>query len=232
MNKLLLSLALFCFLATSAFAQRDRMDIDVKLKNGETVEGMIIYNHRTPWVYQKSISVFDRGLAQAKKIKGSQKEKYKAKDVESYVLDGKTFVTRKMMIAGRGDAGSTLKALPSYSMVELVEEGAINVYKAFAYPPSVTSGTTFEEIYDDLNANPEYFLQKKDDNKVVSMHSANIQKWIADAPETSENFAEGEYGNMKRKEGKKMANFLKGQIDNERPDVILRVVKDYNAEKA
>jgi hypothetical protein len=132
------------------------------------------------------------------------------------------------MIGGRGDAGSTLKALPNYALVERVLQGPISVYKAYGYPPGVASGISFQEIYEDLRMNPEYFLMKASDEKMKSMHNAKIEKWIADALGVSKKFADGDYGNFKRKKDKKLGNFLKGQMENENPGLIITVVREYD----
>lgn len=223
---------MFCFLAVSMTAQSERVDVIVHLKNGKTVEAMMSTNPSRPWQNQKSISVFDKSLKDEKRIKKKQKTKYKAKEIAGYEVDGRYFESKKVMIAGRGDYGSSMKALPNYALIERLEEGAINVYKAYAYPPSVASGVTFDEIYADLRQHPEYFMQKGEDGKTKTMHNANLEKWIADAPNTSEKFANGDYGNFKRKKKKKLGNFIKGQLENENPQLIIDVVKDYNVEKA
>ena len=136
------------------------------------------------------------------------------------------------MITTRGDKGNslTLKGLPNYALIERVTEGPITVYMAYAYPQSVASGVSFDEIYEDLRNNPTYFLMQESNMKVKSMHGVNIEKWIADAPETSEKFANGEFGNFKRKKKKKLGSFIKGQMENENPTLIISIVEAYNAE--
>lgn len=230
MKRLLLSLSLILVFACSLMAQVERYEVTIHMKDGSTEGGMIEMNMDRPWEYQKSISVFDPALVDQQRIKKKEKTKYKAKDIAGFEADGKYYESKKVMIAGRGDYGSTLKALPSYALIQRLIDGPITVYKAFAYPPAVASGVSFQDIYYDLLSNPEYFMVKGS-GKIKTMHNANIQKWIADAPETSEKFADGGFGNMKRKKKKKLANFLKDQIENENPNIILDVVRAYNEEK-
>ena len=66
--------------------------------------------------------------------------------------------------------------------------------------------------------------------KVKYISNINIEKWIKDAPGVYEKFEAGEYGNFKRKKGKKLGNFIKGQIENENPDLIIRIITEYNEE--
>ncbi len=234
MKKILLAISLLCFLSTSIFAQSERVDVVLHLKDGSTVEKAMEYNSRYPWSYQKSISVFDRELKEEKKIKRKQKKKYKAKELVGYESQGSYYETQKVMMAGRGDHSSTLKSLPTFTLLEKVVEGTITVYKGYGYPPSVASGISFDEIYEDLRSHPEYFIQKegKSKGKLKMMEGVNIEKWIGDAPVVSEKFANGEYGNFKRKKKKKLGNFLKGQLENEKPSLIIKVIEEYNAEVA
>ncbi len=228
MKKIIFTGVLFLFALSIAFSQSEVLEVTVHLKDGSTEQGLMYPNENRPWELQKSISIFDESLRDAKKVKKKDKTKYKAKDIKGYEYDGRSFESHKVMLDGRGDHSSTLKALPKFTLIEKVVDGPISIYMGYGYPPGVASGISYEEIYDDLLSNPEYLMVKQPDNKLKSMHSANIEKWIKDSPTVSEKFANGEYGNFKRKKKKKLGNFLKGQIDNERPDVIINVVEDYN----
>ncbi len=221
---------LFCL--SSIFAQSNVKDVKIYLSDGTTEEALMIPDEKYPWNDQKSISVFDESLRDAKKVKKKQKTKYKAKDIMGYEYDGRYFESKKVMVAGRGDHGSTLGSLPKYALIERLEEGNINVYKAYAYPPKIVSGITLQEVYDDIRSNPEYFLMKESDGKVKTMHAANLEKWIKDSELVSERYANGDYGNIKKKKGKKFGNFIKGQIDNEDPNMVIQIVSDYNEDMA
>jgi len=133
-----------------------------------------------------------------------------------------------------GNYGGTLKSLPNYAFVEVIEEGPISVYRGYSYPPGVVSGVTFDEVYADIRSNPNYFVIKADSKKpkLKDINMINIEKWIKDAPGVKEKLEAGEYGNFKRKEGKKMMNFIKGQIENQNPGLIVDIIRDYNAEIA
>lgn len=229
MKRILLLSTLVLLFASVLMAQSERVEVVVHLKDGSTEEMMMDINYNYPWDYQKSIKVFDRSLVDEKKVKKKQKTKYKAKDVKGYEMEGMFFESKKVMITGRGDNSSRLKSLPGWAMIERVVDGEISVYKAYGYPPAVASGITFEEIYDELRSMPEYFMTKGD-GKPKSMHGVNIEKWIKDASETSDRFAKGEFGNMKRKKKKGLGGFLKSQIENESPELIIRIVNAYNKE--
>lgn len=231
---ILLTIAIF-ILTTSIFSQTRRVDVIVHMKDGSTVEGMINVNDQTPWSNQKSISVFDKSLVDAKRIKKKQKTKYKASKIKGYEAEGKFYESKKLSVTGTGEyGGGGLSGLPDYALIEKVEEGAITVYKGYGYPPKIATGVTFEEIYEDIRTHPEYFVMKKGKNKgkPKTMMNINVEKWISDAPRTKEQFENGEFGNFKRKKKKKLGNFLKGQLENGNPALIIKVVKAYNEEKA
>lgn len=229
MKKTVLTISALLLMVVSIIAQ-DRVNATLYKKDGSTEDVMMYVYPNRPWVNQKGISVFDPSLKDEKRIKGKYITKYKPKDLVAYEVEGNYFESQKVMVAGRGDYGSTLKSLPNYTFIEKMIDGPITVYKAYGYPPGVASGVSFEEIYADLRANPEYFVRKESEDKMLTMTNMNIERWIEDAPETSEKFAKGEFGNYKRKENKKVANFLKGQLENENTDLIMKVIIAYNEE--
>jgi len=232
MKKNLLIVASMLLFISSIFAQREVKEVTVHLNDGTTVEGLMTPNEMRPWEDQKSISIFDESLRNEKRIKNKQKTKYKAKDIAAYEYDDRYFESKKVSIVGRGENEGKFSGIPKYALIEKLEEGKITVYMGYAYPPKVASGISYDEIYEDLRSNPEYFLMKESDGKVKTMHNANIEKWIKDSDRTAKSYKEGAYGNLKKKEGKKFGNFLKGQIDNENPDMIMQIVSDYNKEMA
>lgn len=230
MKQNLLVLLVLFMVANTVQAGIKRVEVMVYLEDGSTVEGLMDINPYKPWTYQKSISIFDKSLKDEKKIKNKQKTKYKAKEIKGYESEGRYFESKKVSLAGRGESESSMKALPAYALIERLVEGSISVYMGYGYPPNVAAGITFDEIYEDIRNNPQYFLANDSNGKAKSMHNINIEKWIVDAPNTSQKFADGEYGNFKRKEKGKLMNFMKGQMENEDPELIIRIVKAYNAE--
>jgi len=232
MKKNLFTLGFILLFISSVFAQRNVKDVTVHMKDGSTEKGLFVPDKGYPWLDQKSISIFDESLRNEKKIKKKQKTKYKAKDIVGYEYDNRFFESKKVMIAGGSDYSSALGGLPKYALLERIVEGKINIYKAYGYPPKVISGVSFDEVRKDIREKPEYFLMKESDGKMKSMMNANITKWIKDSDKVSKAYADGAYGNMKRKKGKKLGNFLKGQIDNARPDISIQVISDYNEDMA
>lgn len=230
MKKLILTLSI-TMIALLTIAQSTRYEAIIHLEDGKTAEGMVALNEYMPWTYQKSVSLFDKSLADKKRIKKKEKTKYKASKVMGFEIEGRYFESRKLLVPA-GEYGGTLKGLPKYTFLERIVEGEILVFRAYSYPPSVASGITFEEIYKSIRNDPQYFISKEKGKKgkVKYLGNVNIQKWIKDAPETSEKFENGDYGNFKRKKGKKLGNFLKGQVENENPQLMIDVIKDYNAE--
>lgn len=230
MKNLILTLTFLMIALTASIAQ-NRIDVIVHLANGEKVEAMATINPNSPWSYQKSITTYDRSLVDAKRIKSKQKTKYKASKVVALEYDGKYFESKKLLVPP-GNHGGTLKGLPAYTFVERILDGHAKAYRVYSYPPSVASGVTFEQIYDDILSNPNYFVTKGEGkkSKMKNINMINIEKWVKDAPITSEKLANGELGNFKRKEGKKLGNFIKGQLENENPRLIITILEDYNIE--
>jgi len=228
-----LFLAILVFTTSMLAAQSEnRHEVSIRLKNGDMVEGMVQLNPYRPWTDQKTISVFDKSLVDEKRIKRKQKTKYKASKVEYFEIGGRRWETHKIMMP-EGEYGGTLKGLPTYTFLERIEEGAISVYQGYSYPPSVISGEiTFKEIHQSINNNPNFFVIKHESKKprLKYISNINIEKWIKDAPGVYEKFEAGEYGNFKRKKGKKLGNFLKGQIENENPNLIIKIIEEYNEE--
>lgn len=229
-----LLLALLVFTTSILTAQNEnRHKITLRLKNGDMIEAMVDLNAYRPWSDQKSITVFDRSLADQERIKRKQRTKYKASKVEYYEIEGRRWESHKVMMP-EGEYGGTLKGVPTATFLERIEEGAISVFQGYSYPPGVVSGgeITYEDIYENIRNNPNHFVIKYESKKpkVKYISNVNIEKWIKDAPVVYEKFEAGEYGNFKRKKGKKLGNFLKSQIENENPELIITIIKEYNEE--
>lgn len=199
-------------------------------KSGETHEGVINWNDNRPWSTSTAVKMFDEALLSEKRVKNKDKVLHKAKDVESMTFDGRTFVSRKVMMDAC-EYCSALKALPNNFFLEVVEDGTITMLRGYGSPPAVASGgVSLDVIYADILDNPTYFLEKDGTKKTTNLSVVTIDKWISDSDKTHGMWVEGGFGNMKRKEGKKIANFLKDQGANEDIDMIMSVVVAYNAE--
>ena len=230
MKNILTSALLFFIFSISLSAQREVVDVIVHVNDKQSEEGLMEYNPSYPWAVQRSVSIFDKSLRNAKKVKKKDKTEYKAKDIQGLQFNGKVFEVHKIAATGNSEYASTIGGLVKPTLIEKIEDGAISMYRVYGYPPKVASGVDFNTIYEDLRNKPEYYVEKDHDGELKAMNNINIEKWIADAPETSKKFADGEYGNFKRKEGKKFANFIKGQLENESSGLILKVVRAYNEE--
>ena len=234
MKKLLFFFVAILATTTLSFGQKKELAnglhrATIVTKSGETHEGIINWNDNRPWSTSTAVKMFDEALLSEKRVKNKDKVLHKAKDVESMTFDGRTFVSRKVMMDAC-EYCSALKALPSNSFLEVLEDGAITILRGYSSPPAVASGVSFDVIYNDILDNPTYFLEKEDKRKTTNLSLITIEKWINDADKTHRRWVEGGFGNMKRKEGKKLANFLKDQGANEDIDMIMSVVVAYNAE--
>lgn len=210
----------------------NRHEVIIKLNDGEIIEAMADFNPQHPWSDQKSISIFDRSLADQTRIKRKQRKKYKAGKVEYYEMDGRRWESHKIMMP-EGEYGSMAKGVPVATFLERIEKGTISIYQGYSYPPGIISGDMdYQSIYLGILETPNIFVIKHESKKpkVKSIEMINIEKWINDAPGVYEKFKSGEYGNFKRKKGKKLGNFLKGQMENQNPDLIIKIIEDYNQE--
>ena len=230
MKNILTSIILLCAFVVSLSAQKEVVDVVVHVNDKKSVEGLMHYDSRYPWSYQRSVDLFDKSLRNAKKVKNKDKTEYKAKDIKGFEFNDRVFEVHKVSATGKSDYASTIGSIPKMTLIEKVSDGAINMYQVYGYPPKVASGVDFNTIYEDLRNKPEYFVEKNGDGDLKSLGSINIEKWIADAPETSKKFADGEFGNFKRKEGKKFNNFIKGQLENESSGLMYKVIEAYNEE--
>ncbi|MFK8009945.1 MAG: hypothetical protein AB8H03_26565 [Saprospiraceae bacterium] len=232
MKNLLLAILVFTTSILNAQIE-NRYEVTVRLKNGDMIEAMVQLDSNHPWSDQKSITVFDRSLVDQARIKRKQRTKYKASKVEYFEIEGRRWESHKVMMP-EGEYGGTLKGVPTATFLERIEAGDISVFKGYSYPPGMITGgeITYEDIYNDIKNNPNYFVIKHANKKakVKYISNINIEKWIKDAPDVYEKFEAGEYGNFKRKKGKKLGNFIKGQIENENPDLIIRIIQEYNEE--
>lgn len=229
-----LLLVILVFISTMLNAQiENRHEVTVRLKNGDMIEAMVQLNPNRPWSDQKSITVFDKSLADKTRIKRKQRKKYKASKVDYFEIGGRRWEAHKVLMP-EGEYGGTLRGVPTATFLERIEEGAISVFKGYSYPPGMITGgeITWEDIHYSIMNNPNYFVIKHANKKpkVKYISNINIEKWIKDAPGVYEKFEAGEYGNFKRKKGRKLGNFIKGQIENENPDLIIRIIKEYNEE--
>ncbi|MGK0365249.1 MAG: hypothetical protein ACI85O_002315 [Saprospiraceae bacterium] len=234
MKKLLFLLIAILATTTVSFGQDDALPDNlyrttIVTKSGDTHEGVVKWQDNRPWNTNTAVKMFDEALLSEKKVKNKDKTLYKAKDVETLTFDGRTFVSRKVMM-DVCDYCSTLKALPNNFFLEVVEEGTIKMFKGYGSPPGVASGVSFEEIYANILDNPSYFLEKDGMKKTTNLSTITIEKWIDDAAITYQKWTEGGFGNMKRKEGEKLMNFLKDQGANEDIGMMMNVIKEYNGE--
>lgn len=234
MKKLILLLVAVIATTTVSFGQEDALPDNlyratVVTKSGETHKGVIEWQDDRPWNTNTAVKMFDEALLSEKRVKNKDKVLHKAKDVETLTFDDRNFVTRKVMM-DVCEYCSTLKALPNNFFLEVVEEGTITMYKGFGSPPGMSSGVDFDVIYNNILDNPTYFLEKDGMKKATNLSVVTMEKWIDDGDATYQKWTEGGYGNMKRKEGKKLANFLKDQGSNGDPTMILEALKDYNDE--
>ena len=223
-----ISFSIFCQ-EYSTNVQDYRVPVTIKLSKKKSETGMTEIFPYAPWEHQKSISVFDESMKDDKWIKKKHRTKYKAKDVLGFEADGKTFVSKKVLLATVAERTNT-KMLPSYYFLEQVLVGKINVYKGYSQMPLVNET---EEMREESRNTPQYFLEK--DKKIKNSEFANLEKWLKDGKETYEKYMDGGFGNTKRKKSKKklMSRLTDGLSKfNEKGnrDMLVKIITAYNIE--
>ena len=234
MKNFVLISTLICTIACMAFAQEDakirgnRYEVTVMLKKDKTNTKAGFFLLKQPWHYQKSVTIFNKDLAKEKKIKNKHQTSYKPKDILGYKVGNRTFKSVKATLLP-WDGNATLKMLPKRYFLEVLQEGTITIYKGYANPPTVYSSS--EDPYGTILREPQYFLQKED-GKLKNTAFIDMEKWLADAPKTQQDYLEGKYGTRNQEEGKKLGNLIGKMMDNDNIDGIFQMITDYNEELA
>lgn len=209
--------------------QDNRYEVILKLNNGKEVVGVTEYYFDYPWKSQKSLSVFSSELLNQKVVKNKERTTYKAKDIKSFTLNDRHFVSKKVTLAS-ATGGASMKMMPKYHLVEEIVSGDISVYRGFMQMPLVNPSIEHEE---ESRNNPEYFVEK--DGKVRNAAMVNMEKLIVDAEITYGKYMRGEFGNEPRGKSKKklmgkLMSAAKKANEKNGSRLLLKVVHSYNEE--
>lgn len=148
------------------------------------------------------------------------------------------FEARKVSIQKLGVLRFLINGRAKYALIERIEAGQINVYRAYAYPRAVKFGFrglkfgSSEEELTKIKQRPRFFLQKGLSKHPQPISRITLTDWIKDSEEVHRKFVEGGYGNFKHKEGQQVINVIKTAIENQSPELFIAVVKDYNQKMA
>ena len=205
------------------------------LKNGKTREAYIYIDYCNPHLFQMGLRTIDektyKRYVKGKKIKKKSIEKYKIKEIRSFVLDsGKEF--RQVKYANLFSPKNTDK-LPRRQLLEVVADGKITIFKrgyrtrnGFIYKPVMDAvlegGATHVEFMRD---NFEILYQKDKSKNPKNIRNANLKNLFGDNPEVLQKFQDGDYSF--RIEFQREATFS-ANCDRAFLDALLEMVHEYN----
>ena len=207
----------------------------ITLKNGKTRETYIYIDYCNPHLFQMALRTIDektyKKYAKGKKIKKKSINKYKVKEIRSFVLDsGKEF--RQVKYANIFSQKNTDK-LPKKQLLEVVADGEITIYKrgyrtrnGFIYKPVMDAvlegGATYVEF---MRNNFEILYQKDKTKNPKNIRNANLKAIFGDNQEVLQKFQDGGYAF--RIEFQRPASFS-ANCDTAFLNALLEMVHDYN----
>ena len=205
------------------------------MKNGKTREAYIYIDYCNPHLFQMGVRTIDektyKRYAKGKKIKKKSIEKYKVKEIRSFVLDsGKEF--RQIKYANLFSQKNTDK-LPRRQLLEVVADGKITIFKrgyrtrnGFIYKPVMDAvlegGATHVEFMRD---NFEILYQKDKSKNPKNIRNANLKTLFGDNHEVLQRFQNGDYDF--RIQFQREASFS-ANCDRAFLEALLEMVHDYN----
>lgn len=205
------------------------------MKNGKTKEAYIYIDYCNPHLFQMGVRTIDektyKRYAKGKKIKKKSIEKYKVKEIRSFVLDsGKEF--RQVKYANLFSQKNTDK-LPRRQLLEVVADGKITIFKrgyrtrnGFIYKPVMDAvlegGATHVEFMRD---NFEILYQKDKSKNPKNIRNANLKSLFGDNQEVLQRFQNGDYNF--RIQFQREASFS-ANCDRAFLKSLLEMVHDYN----
>ncbi|MCE2612121.1 hypothetical protein LVD13_03990 [Flavobacteriaceae bacterium D16] len=207
----------------------------ITLKNGKTRDAYIYIDYCNPHLFQMGLRTIDektyKKYAKGKKIKKKAIDKYKVKEIRSFVLDsGKEF--RQVKYANLFSEKNTDK-LPRRQLLEVMADGKITIFKrgyrtrnGFIYKPvmdAVLEGGP--EHVEFMRNNFEILYQKDKSKNPKNIRNANLKSLFGDNPEVLQKFIDGAYSF--RIEFQREASFS-ANCDRAFMEALLEMVNDYN----
>jgi hypothetical protein len=212
----------------------DEMKGHIITKKGVVLKGYIKLNgsEKSPWKNQSSVEFFTEDATSDGKVKGKEREKYKAKDIKGYVVDGRHFESLKISVS-KLDMGMGIE---SWKFVERIAEGHISVYRLFETPEavSVTSSeeqrVAREQELERIRTEPRIVLIR-DKEKATLIQKIDFAEYLDKCPEVQEKYSSGGYGiePWNPDAESKVGKWLSNQTNAEQiKSVIKEIITDYN----
>lgn len=207
----------------------------ITLKNGKTRDTYIYIDYCNPHLFQMALRTIDektyKKYSKGKKIKKKNIEKYKVKEIRSFVLDsGKEF--RQVKYANLLSSKNSDK-LPKKQLLEVVADGEITIYKrgyrtrnGFIYKPVMDAVLEGGPVHVEFMRNNFEILYQKDKSRnPKNIRNANLKNLFGDNPQILQKFQNGDYSF--RIEFQREASFS-ANCDLAFLEALLEMVQDYN----
>ncbi len=204
-------------------------------KKGVVLKGYIKLNgdEMNPWKNQSSVEFFTEDALSDGKVKGKEREKYKAKDIQAYIAGDRHFEAMKISVA-KLDIGM---GIDSWKFVERVIDGQLAIYRLYETPDPVSVTTSEEERValeqemERMRSEPRIVLIKEGD-KPTLIQKVDFGEYLAECPEVQEKYQSGGYGiePWNPDAESKLGKWLAQQVDAEQIKAVIKeIVEDYNA---
>jgi len=237
MKKASLSIIVFLF-TFNGFAQEYKFDKDefpgeIIVKKGSR-KGYIDMkgSEMSPWKNQNSLKFFSEEAISDGKLKNKEKEKFKPKNINGYIADGRFFESIKISAAKLNIGVGIMQT----KFVERLVDGEIKMYKFYESPDPTAVHVGEEAIaahrqeLERIRNNPMLVI-KKGDEKLILIQKLNIGELLADCQEVQQKYLSGGYGiEPFNKDAKsKLGKFIANNANAEQMEMILpEILADYN----
>ncbi|GEM_PF-1960748 len=207
------------------------------LNDGTKISGEISFYENSPWLNQRFIFIKDSADLAQTGTKAKAK-KYKADDLKSYQVAGRTYEKVNYIDL----QNIQVKSLGSNNhMLEQFSSGRINAYRFYAYPKDIEVyiNTSSEVIKENQQRDKDALLAgwklltQKDGGSFKNSFEYDFQKFFEDAPEITQKYKNGSYGNTpisnkKGLAGKMVTMAMKASLQPLEYQSIIAAFNDYN----
>lgn len=207
----------------------------ITFKNGKSEEAYIFIDNCNPHLFQSGLRTIDeksfKKYKKGKKIKKKVIEKYKVKQIQSFILEnGREFRQVKYM-----DLSATTKVgmLPKRFIFEVLADGELTIYRKFYRTQNGFIHRPVMDSYLDggqrhlsfMTSNFELLFQKDKSKNPRNIRNANLKNIFGDNAQVLKRFQDNDYAF--RIEFQRQPEFATN-CDTQFMDALLEMVADYN----
>ncbi|NKI32669.1 hypothetical protein [Croceivirga thetidis] len=207
----------------------------ITFKNGKSKEAYIFIDNCNPHLFQSGLRIIDeksfKKYKKGKKIKKKVIEKFKVKQIQSFVLEnGREFRQVKYL-----DLSATTKIgmLPKRFFLEVIADGEITVFRkfyrtknGFIHRPVMDSWLEGgQQHLDFITNNFELLVQKDKAKNPRNIKNVNLKNYIGDKEAIDEKYLNGDYEFSSQLQ--RTSSFATN-CDTPFMEALLKLVNDYN----